>query len=213
MEKLKKIIGKNLSDLRKERKLTQLEIAQMFGYSDKAVSKREKGDTIPDVETLYQLATYYGVTLDYLTSDSPKEEKENMVVKKETTKREKINLAMITMLVVSIIWMLATITYVWLLSFNGMNVWTIFLWAIPASSLALYVFNTLWGKRSYIFYISTVFIWGLILAIYFQFIEYHLRPFFMIGVPAQISLLLWASLDEGFIKTLKKNPKRNKTNK
>ena len=213
MEKLKKIIGKNLSDLRKERKLTQLEIAQMFGYSDKAVSKREKGDTIPDVETLYQLATYYGVTLDYLTSDSPKEEKENMVVKKETTKREKINLAMITMLVVSIIWMLATIAYVWLLSFNGMNVWTIFLWAIPASSLALYVFNTLRGKRSYIFYISTVFIWGLILAIYFQFIEYNLRPFFMIGIPAQISLLLWASLDEGFIKTLKKNPKRNKTNK
>ena len=51
MESLRKIIGSNLAELRKERKITQLELAEMFGYAAKAISKWEKGDTLPDVET------------------------------------------------------------------------------------------------------------------------------------------------------------------
>ena len=53
----------------------------MFGYTDKAISKWEKGDTLPDVETLYQLASFYGVTIDYLTNDIPLEEKEIITAK------------------------------------------------------------------------------------------------------------------------------------
>ena len=66
MDDLKIIIGKNLSSLRKARKLTQLELAEKLNYSDKAVSKWEKGATTPDIETLKQLCDFYGVTLDYL---------------------------------------------------------------------------------------------------------------------------------------------------
>ena len=66
MDDLKIIIGKNLSSLRKARKLTQLELAEKLNYSDKAVSKWEQGATTPDIETLKQLCDFYGVTLDYL---------------------------------------------------------------------------------------------------------------------------------------------------
>ena len=69
MEDLRKIIGNNLSELRKKRGLTQLELAEKFNYTDRAVSKWENGDTLPDVEILYNLCEFYGVTLDYLTHE------------------------------------------------------------------------------------------------------------------------------------------------
>ena len=78
MEEIRKIIGKNLSELRKNKGLTQLELAEKFNYTDRAVSKWENGDTLPDIDTLYVLCEFYGVTLDYLThEDNFKYIKEN----------------------------------------------------------------------------------------------------------------------------------------
>ena len=48
MEKLKQTFSKNLSNLRKKKGLTQLELASELNYSDKAVSKWERADSIPD---------------------------------------------------------------------------------------------------------------------------------------------------------------------
>ena len=47
MEKLNFIIAKNLSELRRKNKLTQLEVAEKLNYSDKAVSKWEQGESLP----------------------------------------------------------------------------------------------------------------------------------------------------------------------
>lgn len=210
MESLKKIIGKNLADLRKERKITQLEVAEMFGYTDKAISKWEKGDTLPDVETLYQLASYYGVTLDYLTSDEPIENQEQYIVHNEP--KMIANRITIVCLIVSLVWMIASIMYAWLLIFNEINFWQAFIAAVPLSCIVLSMFNKLWGKRKYIFYIATLFVWGLITTTYTVFLKYNLWPLFIIGAPAQISIFLWARMKDGFVKTVKetKKPKKNK---
>ena len=69
MEELRKIIGKNLAELRKRHGLTQLELAEKFNYTDRAVSKWENGDTLPDIEVLYNLCAFYGITIDYLTHE------------------------------------------------------------------------------------------------------------------------------------------------
>jgi transcriptional regulator with XRE-family HTH domain len=69
MSDLKQLIAQNLVELRKSRKYTQQDIANMVQYSDKAVSKWEKGESLPDIEVLYQICNIYGVTLDYLTHD------------------------------------------------------------------------------------------------------------------------------------------------
>ncbi|MFQ8954332.1 MAG: helix-turn-helix domain-containing protein [Oscillospiraceae bacterium] len=53
MEKLNFIIAKNLSELRRKNKLTQLEVAEKLNYSDKAVSKWEQGESLPGIEVLY----------------------------------------------------------------------------------------------------------------------------------------------------------------
>ena len=52
MEELKMTIAKNISSLRRETKMTQLELADKLSYSDTAVSKWESGASIPDVTVL-----------------------------------------------------------------------------------------------------------------------------------------------------------------
>ena len=58
MDDLRNVIGKNLSELRKRKGLTQLELAEKFNYTDRAVSKWENGDTLPDVEVLFNLCEF-----------------------------------------------------------------------------------------------------------------------------------------------------------
>ena len=191
MKKIKEIVGENLAHLRKERKLTQLEIAEMFGYSDKAISKWEKGDTLPDIETLYKICNFYNVTLDYLTHEPTKENQKKYAVKRA-------NRISIVCLLVSLVWMLATIIYVWLflVAKPSVNHWEVFIWAVPVSCLVLFILNHLWGKRVYIFYIGTVFIWSLIVSVYLESLVWNPWPLFLLGVPAQISLLLWVGIKD-----------------
>ena len=66
MEDIKQIIAKNIASLRTDSKLTQLELAEKLNYSDKAISKWERGESIPDVITLKAVADLFGVTVDYL---------------------------------------------------------------------------------------------------------------------------------------------------
>ena len=63
------IIGKNLLKLRKNKKLTQMELAEKFNYSDKAVCRWECGDTLPDINVLSALCAFYGITLNDLTDE------------------------------------------------------------------------------------------------------------------------------------------------
>ncbi len=209
MESLRKIIGSNLAELRKERKITQLELAEMFGYTDKAISKWEKGDTLPDVETLYQLASFYGVTIDYLTNDIPLEEKEIITNPTKQT-NIKANRISIVLLSISLVWMLATICFVWIMVFNSVNYYQVFIYAIPLTAIVLILFNKTWGKRKYNFYIYTLFLWSLISSIYVAFLQYNLWPLFLLGVPSQILIFLWSRMKDGFLQTIKSTKSKNK---
>ena len=63
MENLNFMIGKNLQILRKKNSLTQAELAEKLNYSDKAISKWEKGESLPPIEVFYKLSQLYGVVL------------------------------------------------------------------------------------------------------------------------------------------------------
>lgn len=69
MEQLRAIIAANVSRLRLERGLTQQELANQLNYSDKAVSKWERGESVPDISVLARIAAIFGVTVDYLITD------------------------------------------------------------------------------------------------------------------------------------------------
>ena len=59
-------IGKRIALLRKEKGLTQEELASHMGVSPQAVSKWENDQTCPDISALPKLARLFGVTVDEL---------------------------------------------------------------------------------------------------------------------------------------------------
>ncbi|MFZ3580354.1 helix-turn-helix domain-containing protein, partial [Virgibacillus sp. DJP39] len=63
-----KLIGSYISSLRKEKDLTQVELAEQVSVSHQAVSKWERGDSLPDIGTLLTLATLFGTTVDSILS-------------------------------------------------------------------------------------------------------------------------------------------------
>ena len=60
------LIGRNIKQLRRERELTQEEVAAHLGISFQAISKWERGDGYPDITMLPAIANYFGVTVDEL---------------------------------------------------------------------------------------------------------------------------------------------------
>ena len=191
MKELNSIIAKNLIDLRKRRQWTQAELAEKLNYSDKAVSKWEKGDALPDIQTLYNLAAIYEVTLNDLTSVTKIKDS------KHIDRIDRNNKIIITSLSVLTVWIVATIVFVYAQITESMNLWTLFIWAIPVSSIILLVFNGIWGKRKYAFIIISVLFWGIILSIYLQTFESsskNIWPLFILGAPLQIATVLWSQL-------------------
>ena len=61
-EKLRKQIGANISAYRKHFNMTQAGLAEKLNYSDKAISKWERGESVPDVITLAQIAELYEIS-------------------------------------------------------------------------------------------------------------------------------------------------------
>lgn len=59
-------IGNNIAALRKEKGITQEELANILGVSAQAVSKWENNSSCPDVALLTDIADYFGVTVDAL---------------------------------------------------------------------------------------------------------------------------------------------------
>ena len=70
MDELKKTVAKNITALRTSQHMTQFELGEMINYSDKAISRWERGEAVPDAYVLLQLAGIFGVTVDYLLADS-----------------------------------------------------------------------------------------------------------------------------------------------
>ena len=190
MEELRKIIGNNLADLRKRKGLTQLELAEKFNYTDRAVSKWENGDTLPDIEVLYQLCEFYGVTLDYLTH----EDNARFIIeeKDELSLSSKISM---TALAISFVWVFAAVVFVISLLRQVTPLWQSFIWAIPISSLFVIFFNRRYFHRRLInFFSFTIFIWTTITAAYLSMLSMNLWPLFLIGIPVQASLFFWLNI-------------------
>ena len=66
-------IGSNIAALRKEKGITQEELANALGVSAQAVSKWENNSSCPDVSLLTDIADYFGVTVDALLRSDAEE--------------------------------------------------------------------------------------------------------------------------------------------
>lgn len=193
MEEIKQIVAKNISELRIEGKMTQLELAEKLNYSDKAVSKWERGESIPDVITLKAIADMFGVTVDYLIT----EHKED--VKPPVTKHTKNNHLMIALISVAAVWLLGTCAYSFGWIFDA-YLWMAFVVCVPISSIVLLVFNSIWGKRIWNLYIISTLMWSTFLSVFLGvtvYTDYNIWIIFIIGIPAQILISLCFGIKTG----------------
>lgn len=191
MEELKTTISKNITKYRKQCKLTQAELAEKINYSDKAVSKWECGDGIPDVVVLKQLADIFGVTVDALLSENATFN--HTPEKKKISAKTKTNVTICSTLLV---WLVATIAFVFTLLFapTAPKMWLVFIWAIPVSCIVLTVFNGVWGKWLLFIPILSVLMWSLALALHLTIPFDNSYLFFILCIPLQVIEVIYFSL-------------------
>lgn len=192
MEDIKSIVANNMRTLRQHAGITQGELAEKLNYSDKAISKWERAESLPDVIILKQLADIYGVTVDWLLTENHDEETQLQMSERIIAKNHFI----ITLLAVSVVWLVATIAYVTLalIMKNHAKIWLAFVVAVPVSCIVLLVFNSIWGKIKLNFVIISIMIWSLLLSVCLIFSIKDIWILFVIGIPAQIIVLLWSRL-------------------
>lgn len=191
---IKQIVAKNLANLRKNKKITQTELAEQFGYSDKAISKWENGDTLPDIQTLYQLCEFYNVSLDFLVNEQSFDEKIKYI--NHLNKKVIINNSLIELLYCSFVWILAVIIYIYLYTFSEINYRQIFIRAFPATTIVMLLFTKVWKQKLYAFIVRSLFFWTLVTACYIQFIEYNIWPLFFLMIPIQVALILTIAIND-----------------
>ena len=199
-ENLKDLIGKNIAAHRKRSGLTQVELADKLNYSDKAVSKWERGDSVPDVLTLAQLAQLFGVTVDDLLKDPNALPEETGVVQHAMEKvvartlKRKANKNIILGLSSVLVWFVALFLYVVLASLGLENSWLAFFYAIPANAIVLLSLRSAWRDFRWNRALISATMWGCLVSMYMTLLilgGVNIWRMFLLGIPGQLAILLW----------------------
>lgn len=200
MKDIKAIVAKNLTTLRKSKELTQAELAEKFNYSDKAVSRWEHGDTLPDINVLYELCCFYGITMNELVDENCNVKEEDPHEK--NARKYRLWLGILTAMVV---WLVATVLFTYTQLFKDGGYWNFFVWAVPVSCIILlyicrHIFN--WVAK---FVFTSVTIWSTITAMFLHMLVvsgYNLWMVFLIGIPVQVLAFLWQKMRKYKISSL-----------
>ena len=207
MVDLKSILAENLYELRCARGLTQLTFAEKMNYSDKAISKWERAESVPDIFTLKKIADFYGVSVDYLlTRDHPTGD-----MPEEICRRAKKIRAMVSLISVVGVWLLALLYFAIhciALSAAALPAWVTFIYAIVVSSILGIIFNAIWGNhRLNWIYISSL-MWSVLLSIFLTLLlvgNINVWMIFLLGVPGEIIIILTTPLSRKSTRREQKN--------
>lgn len=187
-DQLKGIIAKNLSRFRKAAGITQQQLAQQINYSDKAVSKWERGEGIPDVVVLKTLADMYGVTVnDFLV------EHKEQPLGKSSLKTLIAKRWLVALLSAGLVWLVATVvTVVWLFVDKTVPVAKYaYICALPVSLTVLLVFSCLWCKLWERCVVASLLMWSLCLLIHIFLNFSNAWLIYIIGAAVQLLIILW----------------------
>ena len=191
---LKNIIAQNIAELRRDNNMTQLELAEKLNYSDKAISKWERGESIPDVAVLKNIADIFLVSVDYLLEETHQKIAPPAV---QTTVRRRRR-GVITWLGVLLVWMVATISFVTLqLIFPiEINAWLNFIWAVPVSAVVWLIMNSVWFNRRRNYLIVSILMWTVLAAAHITLLVVGVNVWliYLLGIPAQIIIFLWSGV-------------------
>lgn len=201
MKDLREIVSRNITNLRKENNLTQLELAQKINFSDKAISRWENGDVLPDVETIQRLSQVFGVSMSAILEEQTEAKKSRFT---KPTKQDILSQIFLTCEV----WIVISVIYAYLNLTKGQNPWQLFMWGVPAFTFLLVLQN--WKKKNNIisFVYGTVLVWSFITCLFFHFLDAVPWYFFILGVPAQGLLIVRYLFDFKQKKIIKSKSKK-----
>ena len=158
-EDLKTIVARNIANFRKARGLTQAELAEKLNYSDKSISKWERGEGFPDIFTLKELADFFGVKVNDFFLEKP-------VVRRHRQIKKEI---IIPLLSIGIAWLtIATLFAIAVIFFNDKipNSWLIFIYGLPVTGIILTVFQAIYKHKLGVLAGESVIVWGTGLSIF-----------------------------------------------
>ena len=213
MSELREIVAKNIADLRVRSGMTQLMLAERLNYSDKAVSKWERAESVPDVFMLKTVADIFGVTVDYLLTEDHSAEDEH---RREISLVVRRNRLMISFLATMLVWLISTVSFVIMnlvIPDAALPSWLVFIYSVPVSSVVILIFNSIWGRPKLNYAVITVFSWSILISLHITFLVltvYNIWIIYLIGIPIQVIIFLWSGINNPE-KMLERN--RNKMKK
>ena len=187
LSELKLVSASNIIRLRTQAGMTQAELGERLNYSDKTISKWERGEAIPDAYVLTQLAELFGVTVDYLLSshdawEAPPEEEEQMAKPRYSEFR-------IILLVLVSVWMAFLTAFVALCLFD-IVLWELFLVALFSSLLVLIVLLATFKRRRYLELSVAAFVLSILLILFFVVPQMKLWQVLVLSIPAELIVFL-----------------------
>lgn len=182
-QEFRQVVSNNLAAYRKLNNLTQLELAEKLNYSDKSVSKWERGEGLPDPFVLKTIADFYGITInDLVSTRKPKRHKH--------IRRKHV---IIPLLSVAVAWLVA------LLVFMVLNMLTepvksaelAFIYAIPVTAIIFTVFACIWWNQILQFISISGIIWSVALSIYVSINIHGIHLIWLVATVVQVMAVLW----------------------
>lgn len=202
-DRLKSVIAANISDLRRKNGMTQLDLAEKLNYTDKAISKWERGESLPDVLVLKSIADLFGVTVDYLLEEehpipaADHAEDEDAARKQQSIRTR----GFVTGMSILLVWLVATVLFMIadMASVDMVAQWLVFMYAVPASMVLWLVLNSVWFDRRRNYLIISLLMWSILATVYatvWRVADYNAWIIFMLGLPGQAIILMWSRLKQ-----------------
>ena len=180
------IIAKNISSLRKENNMTQAQLAEQINYSDKSISKWERGEGVPDVSVLLALCDLFHVTLN----DICYEVEPTALVQTSPKNHQK---SLISLMGISLVWVVATVFFI-LFQFGNVvsfPTWLVFVYAVPISSIVALVFSAMWLTQACEFISLSILLWSLPFSINLTVQYQNSNTLYILAAVLQVLGCLW----------------------
>lgn len=205
MEELNFILAANISALRQRAGMTQAELAQKLNYSDKLISKWERGDAAPNAYTLKQLSEIFDVSMDYLFTSheeqvSPPQdgETEEKTILPEPTgafpHTSRVRRGVLLQISLYGVVSLALLVFVVLWIVRGEAYLPIFVYVLPAMMITWLVLNSVWYHGKHNYWIIAGLIATIALAVYVALLRFNCWQIFLLLIPAELIVLLAAKV-------------------
>ena len=175
---IKNIIAENITALRTRAGMTQLELAGKLNYSDKSVSKWERGESVPDIYILKNIADIFGVSVDYLLIHHKK-----VKYKKALSYN---NIMLVTVLGILLL-SLAAFIALWLC---GIIYWQLFIYALPVCTVTLICLDSVFYKGKHNMLLVSLLILFSVLTVYIIFIKQNFWQLFLLLIPGELIAFL-----------------------